>query len=435
MVALAGTYLIRNAISPLPPDWIVITFLAPFVWVPIFQIHGLYAPQHLSIVEEARRVMSATSVAIVIVVMASFWSQASFSRLWIGSSWALALCLEAATRMAWRRHRERLRADGKLSLRTVIVGTNDEAERLARTLQSRTSGFEPIGSLAVGDLYIERDNNLKILGRTRDLLKIVREQGVECIFVASTDITPEGMVDVIKTARREKVDVKLSASLPKIISSRVTMQSLGGAMTLSLRPVQLNGLQKVLKRAFDLFIAIILTVLALPVAAVVALALLLEGKGPVLFKQERVTQGGRVFEMYKFRTMVAGDPSAHNIDTSRPFFKMDEDPRVTPIGRFMRRTSLDELPQLINVIRGDMSLVGPRPLPADQVAANLELLDARHEVPAGVTGWWQINGRSRVSPEDAVRFDLFYIENWSLSLDVYVLLKTLVVLATRKGAV
>jgi lipopolysaccharide/colanic/teichoic acid biosynthesis glycosyltransferase len=188
------------------------------------------------------------------------------------------------------------------------------------------------------------------------------------------------------------------------------------------------------KRAFDLLIASIVCVVAVPVAAIAAAALRFGSKGPVLFKQDRVTRGGRVFEMYKFRTMVTNGDNEHDIDTSTPFFKMQEDPRVTRIGRILRRTSLDELPQLINVLRGDMSLVGPRPLPADQVAANLDLLDARHEVPAGVTGWWQISGRSSIGPEEAVRMDLFYIENWSLSLDVYVLLKTVGVLATRKGA-
>ncbi len=124
----------------------------------------------------------------------------------------------------------------------------------------------------------------------------------------------------------------------------------------------------------------------------------------------------------------------HGIDPSRPFFKLDDDPRITSVGRVLRKLSLDELPQLLNVLRGDMSLVGPRPLPADQVAANMELLSSRHEVPAGVTGWWQINGRSSVAFEEAVRMDLFYIENWSLSLDLYILIKTLGCVLARKGA-
>jgi lipopolysaccharide/colanic/teichoic acid biosynthesis glycosyltransferase len=136
--------------------------------------------------------------------------------------------------------------------------------------------------------------------------------------------------------------------------------------------------------------------------------------------------------MHKFRTMKADADSP--VDTSTPFFKLQSDPRLTPVGKVLRRLSLDELPQLLNILKGEMSLVGPRPLPADQVAANLEMLSARHEVPAGVTGWWQINGRSRVTPEEAIHLDQFYIENWSLSLDLYIVLKTFGAVIGQKGA-
>jgi len=135
--------------------------------------------------------------------------------------------------------------------------------------------------------------------------------------------------------------------------------------------------------------------------------------------------------MHKFRTMRAGGPA---FDTTRPFFKLESDPRLTRVGAFLRKYSLDELPQLWNVLVGDMSIVGPRPLPAEQVAANPDLLTPRHAVPAGVTGWWQINGRSRVTAEEALRLDLFYIENWSPTLDLYILLKTFGAVTRRQGA-
>jgi lipopolysaccharide/colanic/teichoic acid biosynthesis glycosyltransferase len=150
-----------------------------------------------------------------------------------------------------------------------------------------------------------------------------------------------------------------------------------------------------------------------------------------------VTKGGAAFTVYKFRTMLQNGDSLLGdrlADVSSPFFKVEDDPRLTKVGRILRKLSLDELPQLLNVIKGEMSLVGPRPLPVDQVAANLELLGPRHEVPTGVTGWWQVNGRSDLSPEEALRLDLFYIENWSLSLDLYILLKTIGVIFARRGA-
>jgi lipopolysaccharide/colanic/teichoic acid biosynthesis glycosyltransferase len=170
---------------------------------------------------------------------------------------------------------------------------------------------------------------------------------------------------------------------------------------------------------------------SLPLWPVIALAIRLDSRGPAFFHQERVTKDGRIFRMHKFRTMRTGGPA---FDTTRPFFKLESDPRLTRVGVFLRRFSLDELPQFWNVIAGEMSLVGPRPLPADQVAANHDLLGPRQAVPAGLTGWWQINGRSRVTPEEALRLDLFYIENWSPTLDLYILLKTFGAVVGRDGA-
>jgi len=147
-----------------------------------------------------------------------------------------------------------------------------------------------------------------------------------------------------------------------------------------------------------------------------------------------VTKNGQIFRIHKFRTMQTRSPSHPSCDTTRAFFKIESDPRVTRVGKILRRLSLDELPQLWNVLTGEMSLVGPRPLPADQVAANPELLAPRQVVPAGLTGWWQINGRSRLTAEEALRLDLFYIENWSPTLDLYIMLKTIGVVAGRQGA-
>jgi lipopolysaccharide/colanic/teichoic acid biosynthesis glycosyltransferase len=157
----------------------------------------------------------------------------------------------------------------------------------------------------------------------------------------------------------------------------------------------------------------------------------------VLFWQDRVTKDGRVFRMCKFRTMVHGRDDLLGdrvIDLTKPFFKLEDDPRLTRVGRFLRSYSLDELPQLWNVLRGDLSLVGPRALWTGQVGPRTADQRDRYEVRAGITGWWQINGRSQVGPDTALEMDLFYIENWSLALDVYILLKTVGVVLTRRGA-
>jgi lipopolysaccharide/colanic/teichoic acid biosynthesis glycosyltransferase len=197
----------------------------------------------------------------------------------------------------------------------------------------------------------------------------------------------------------------------------------------------MSPVQAAVKRAFDVGVASVALLISLPVIALIAVAVRLTSSGPILFRQERVTKGGRVFTMLKFRTMVNDLPEGRTIDLTAPFFKLKDDPRLTRVGRVLRVSSLDELPQLWQVIRGDLSLVGPRPLPAVQVAANYALLSPRHEVRAGITGWWQINGRSSVAPHEAVRMDLFYIENWSLSLDLYILLKTLGAVVSFRDAV
>jgi lipopolysaccharide/colanic/teichoic acid biosynthesis glycosyltransferase len=226
--------------------------------------------------------------------------------------------------------------------------------------------------------------------------------------------------------------VLVSANMTHVLGSRLVLQQVGSVIALSLRPVRLSGTQAAAKRGFDLVMGSILLLATLPIWLAAAVAIRLTSPGPVFFHQGRVTKSGRTFPMHKFRTMR--QDLAAGADTTVPFFKLDQDPRITPVGHLLRKWSLDELPQLWNVIRGEMSLVGPRPLPTEQVTANLQLLGPRHEVPAGMTGWWQINGRSDVTPAQAVRLDAFYIENWSLSFDFYIILKTMATVVERRGA-
>jgi len=397
----------------------------------VFRAFNLYGPQHLSPSDEFRGIIGAISLGIVLLVLASYWSKAAFPRAWLGLSWLLALLLELATRRAWESYRLRLKRDGRLAFRTLIVGTTGEATRLAETLKEPASGFTPIGYVGKSDPSAPADG-LPVVGGIPDLRRLVREHDADCFFVASTCVSVEDMFGITQVARQERTEVRVSANLSQTLTSRLTLQKVGGAIALSIRPVRLTRTQIGMKRAFDLAIASTALIVSLPLWAVIAIAIRSSSSGPVFFRQERVTKGGRVFRMLKFRTMKVGVDSP--ADTSAPFFKLHSDPRLTSTGKALRRLSLDELPQFWNVLRGEMSLDGPRPLPSDQVAANLELLSPRHEVPAGVTGWWQINGRSGVSPEEAIHLDQFYIENWSLALDLYILLKTFGAVLGRRGA-
>jgi exopolysaccharide biosynthesis polyprenyl glycosylphosphotransferase len=431
VAALMIAYQLRYSVRPMPVRELAVVAIAPLLWIAVFRAFNLYAPQHLSSFDEFRGIIGATSLGIVLVVMASYWSKAAFPRAWLGLTWLLALLLEFATRRAWESYRLRMKRDGRLVFRTLIVGTSGDATRLAETLKDPTSGFTPIGYVGAFDPSVPA-NGLAVVGDVRDLRRLVREHEADCFFVASTYVSADDMLEVTKVARHERAEVRLAANLSQTLTSRLTLQKVGGAIALSIRPVRLTTTQVAMKRAFDVVIALAALAISLPLLAAIAIAIRLSSRGPVFFSQERVTKGGRIFRMHKFRTMRVGVDSP--ADTSAPFFKLQSDPRLTPIGRVLRRLSLDELPQFWNVLGGEMSLVGPRPLPADQVAANLELLSPRHEVPAGVTGWWQINGRSGVTPEEAVHLDQFYIENWSLSLDLYILLKTFGAVLGQKGA-
>lgn len=437
LLALFISYLVRFDL-PIPPGYLIVMATMPLLWVAAFRGFSLHSPQLLSAWEEFRRVIAASSVGMVLVIMTSFWSKASLSRIWVGLTWILVLVLELITRRFWRWFIYTWKQSGHLSLRTFIVGTEVEGQRLATALERSGSGFSPVGFISLNGAD-ETSVGLPVVGGLDDLVPTLYDYGVDCLFVAETDLRQKQMIKIAQAARQHDVEIRFAAHLPEILSPRLSVQPIDGIMTIAVKPVRLSRGQVALKRTFDLLVGGLGLLLATPLLAAVAVVIKATSKGPVFFRQHRVTKGGNIFRMYKFRTMMEDADRVvqeRGINTSVPFFKLGpEDPRLTKVGSFLRKYSLDELPQLFNVLRGEMSLVGPRPLPADQVAANLELLGPRHEVPAGVTGWWQVQGRSEIEdPDEAVRMDLFYIENWSLTLDLYVLSKTLGVVLRSRGA-
>jgi exopolysaccharide biosynthesis polyprenyl glycosylphosphotransferase len=247
------------------------------------------------------------------------------------------------------------------------------------------------------------------------------------------------MAGVTKALRDSEVEVRVSANISDILSTRLTLQQVGGLMALSLRPVRLSGAQAVAKRTLDLAAGVLAMVLLAPLWIVLYAAIKLDSRGPVFYRQERIGRHQRPFHMLKFRTMVVGadamlDDLREQNEATGPLFKLRRDPRVTRVGRFLRRWSLDELPQLWNVLTGDMSLVGPRPALPEEVAAYEDWHLDRLEVPPGITGLWQVKGRSDLPFDDYVRLDLFYIENWSVGYDFYILAKTLPAVFAGRGA-
>ena len=410
----------------------------PLAVLAAYSVFHLYDAHRYTPAEEFRRIMLAVSLGVTAIAMFSLGSQTDLSRPWLALSWSLAVIFGLASRRVWHERIDAARARGRLSFSTIVVGSNSEAKHLAELMRRPGFGFQPLGVVSTGSRDYQ-NTGLPMLGTVEDLRDLIRAAGAECIFVASSAMSPEEMAHVAKAVRLEGVEVRVTATLPEVLSSRLSVQPLGGVTALSLRPVRLSGTQAIAKRIFDLTLSGIGLALISPILLVIGLSVKISSSGPILYRQSRVGRGGRPFTMLKFRTMHVGAESRveelrsqHAV--SDLMFKLRHDPRVTRVGGLLRKCSLDELPQLINVLRGEMSLVGPRPPLPEEVTRYEDWQFDRLEVPPGITGLWQVSGRSELSFDDCVRLDLFYIENWSLAYDLYILAKTLPVLVFQRGA-
>jgi exopolysaccharide biosynthesis polyprenyl glycosylphosphotransferase len=417
--------------------FVVVLIFAPVLWVAVLHAFHLYEGDQLAPWEEFRGLISATSIGVVLILVGTFWWKTSISRTWLAWAWLIALLLELVVRRVYRWYVRHGKRTGRLALRTLIVGTGKEAARMRDAMSEPVRGFTPVGHIALTDGR-ESTEGEPVLGGMADLTEAITQHDVECVFVSSSEVPPALMTEIARVCRRTDSQLRFSANLPETLMTRLSVQTVAEVPILSLRPVRLTGTRAFVKRSVDALFGAVGLVVASPFLVLIGAAIRLTSKGPALFHQARVTKDGRIFTMYKFRTMVVNPEAALNgavIDVTRPFFKLEDDPRVTRVGRFLRSWSLDELPQLWNVVKGDMSLVGPRALPVEQVATHQEALAHRNEVRAGMTGWWQIQGRSDVDYERALKMDLFYIENWSLTLDLYIILKSIGAVLARRGAV
>ena len=437
-VALLIAYWVRFDIRVPSSDFLLLLLGAPIVVFVVFAGFHLYEAYRYTPAEEFRRIIMAVSFGVGGLMILSFWSKADLSRMWVAVSWALSTVLTLGSRRTWHSWIGRQRLLGRLSFPTLIVGTNDEARRLAVIMGKRSFGFRPLGMVATWDRP-PGDPGLPVLGGLGDLRELIRASGAECVFVASSAVTADELKPVAKAVRLEGVEVRITATLPEVLASRLTVQPLGGVTALSLRPVRLSGTQVIAKFTFDILVAGGMLLVLSPLLAGIAIAVKLSSPGPVLYRQRRVGLRGRPFTMLKFRTMRRGaDQEVDELREARGvdgvMFKLKDDPRVTTVGRWLRSFSLDELPQLFNVVKGDMSLVGPRPPLPQEVTTYEDWHFDRLEVPPGITGLWQVSGRADLSFDDCVRLDLFYIENWSLAFDLYILAKTLPVLLSQRGA-
>ncbi|HEX6974382.1 MAG TPA: undecaprenyl-phosphate glucose phosphotransferase [Vicinamibacterales bacterium] len=450
MLAFALAYLLRfqvlDSILPvtkgIPPIREYINML-PFVGaiVPLaFHAQGLYRLRRgRTRVDDFFAVFVGTILAGIIGLVLSLYFQAYYledalkdvgayevSRLVIALFLTLNVIFAYASREIVREALERRWKAGIGLKRVLIAGASDLGRMVAdKVLEHRELGFKVVGFIddrAGGDHIGYR--GLPLLGKLAEVDEIIKRESIDHVYVALPLEEHVKMLGIVEATNREGVDIHVVPDLLQFIALRARLENLDGVPIISLNDVPLRGFNSVLKRAIDLSLSgTALLVFSLPFALLAALVKY-TSKGPVFYRQERMGLDGKAFDVYKFRSMYVGAE-----DETGPIWARDDDPRCTPVGRWMRRLDLDELPQLWNVLRGDMSIVGPRPERpyfVEQFKHRIPQYMLRHKVKAGITGWAQVNGwRGNTSLEKRIEFDLYYIENWSLRLDLKILILTL----------
>ncbi|MBR7743693.1 sugar transferase [Phycicoccus sp. BSK3Z-2] len=422
--------------------------VAVVAWVVLLARHGAYATRFVGTGNEEYRAVARAGLGLVaIIAFASFALQLEFSR-GVLLVMAPTMTLSAlAGRYALRRRLVTSRAQGMCLRPTVVVGDAAAALDVAHRIERDpgTTGMS-VAALCVADvddpvLRVANPTGIPVLGGEDATLGAVEAVGASAVAVASSPTMSGDALRRLGWALEQRdVDLLIAPGIVEVAGPRLTMRPASGLSMLHVeRPVS-HGFRFRVKRIFDRVAATLLLLLASPLFVAVAVMIRRGSAGPVFFTQDRVGEGGRIFRMWKFRTMVVDAEarldalSADGHDGNETLFKMHTDPRVTRIGAVLRRYSLDELPQLFNVLRGEMSLIGPRPPLTREVDRYENDAVRRLRVRPGMTGLWQVSGRSDLSWVDSVRLDLWYVDNWSLSLDAQILVRTADAVLRGRGA-
>lgn len=450
VIALSSlaAYWIRNAfgasgvLDPLANEVPIAIGVIP-LWLTIFYAAGAYSPYHLaSGIAGIRRFLSGATMSVVALGFLSFAANLQLSRAYVLILFAAVLAGGTTARAVTRARLRRAWRLGQQQQHTLIVGVNEESLAVAQAMHGdvqsgyRVAGFlddtRPEGSAVLEDVTV-------IGPASGDVVTAARQLGAGLVIVAPSAVEPGTLRRLAVDLEGSEIDLAIAPSLFEVVTRRLTVEAIGNVPLLQVEQVRLEGFRAVVKRTFDIVTAAILLSLLWPVMLAAAAAVRLGSSGPAIFRQHRVGKDQKPFSILKFRTMTVDaetriEEVAELNEAGHHFFKIRHDPRVTGVGRFLRKWSIDEVPQLWNVLRGDMSLVGPRPpLPAE-VARYEDWHLRRLRVRPGLTGLWQVSGRSDVDFDEAVRLDIFYIENWSPGLDFAIALRTARAVLGRDGA-
>jgi exopolysaccharide biosynthesis polyprenyl glycosylphosphotransferase len=430
--------------EPKPVLWGVLWRDGAAQWLPflalitilVFWRSGLYAPREVR--ENSGRVLS--SLVLVTLLAAAFGVGTGhrFGTYGIFPT-ALALTAVAIALLRWSYESitgNLLRVAG-VRRRALLVGDSAQVAHLREALGAGRAGirYEFVGAVAPG----AAGGELRVLGDFDALSRVLAGTELDELIVSGEGISEERLLEVVEQAHRRGVRVRIAPKATQLLVDRAEYVPGQGVPLFELRPPAFAGADWALKRGFDLLVGSAIVLVGLPLWLLIAAAIKLTSRGPVLYGDRRVGLGEQEFRMLKFRTMVAGADRLQSgleqaNEATGALFKIRDDPRVTRVGRLLRRFSLDEVPNVINVLRGEMSLVGPRPLPLRDYEKLEPWHRKRYLVLPGMTGLWQIAGRSELSFDDLVRLDFYYTDNWSIWLDVAILLKTPGAVFTRRGA-
>jgi exopolysaccharide biosynthesis polyprenyl glycosylphosphotransferase len=409
------------------------------IWTVVFQMFSVYDPKRtLRLVDELQQLVPAVFLSTLIFAGALYFSYRDTSRLQVlyffGLDLAFLLGWRVLLRLGFHLQGGR-RYDAR---RVLVVGAGQVGQEVAAMIrQYAWAGLELVGYL--DDDPRKRSNGLPVLGVLEDAPRLVEELGVHEVVVALPLRDHERLAAVTYALQRVPVNVRVVPDYFNLVFLRAAVEDFGGVPLITLREPALTEFQRLVKRACDLVLGSLFTAIGLPLMALIALAIKLDSPGPAIFKQQRVGEDGKLFLMYKFRSMVDGaDERREEVIQRAPdgavVHKCPDDPRVTRMGRFIRAYSLDELPQLFNILKGEMSLVGPRPEMPWLVEEYEDWQRKRFTVPQGLTGWWQVNGRADKLMHEHTEEDLFYIKNYSLLLDLQILWRTAGAVLKRNGA-
>ena len=410
------------------------------LWIAVFSHFRLYTARHLVRgVDEFRRIVRACATGVISLALLSYWMKLYVARGVLVALFFLVLIFTTAERVGFRRWYTRQRRRGQLLRSVLIAGTNVEALTLYEMLESeKWHGYRVVGFLG-DDLGDETPPHCAVLGTISEAVAVAQRFGVSGVLIATTSVEFAEVNRLTRDLTDAGLHVEISSALYDIAPERLFVRPLGTFSFCYVEPVKRRGWRSAAKRGSDIVLSSLGLLVMAPVFLVVAIAIKLDSRGPVFFSQDRVGKDGAAFPLLKFRTMVR-DATDLLIDLREqneacgPLFKMRNDPRITGVGRFLRRWSIDELPQLVNVLRGEMSLVGPRPALPSEVRGWHQEAHGRLHVQPGLTGMWQVLGRSDNSFEQYIRLDLYYVDNWSLLTDIVILAKTIPVVLVGRGS-